>query len=95
MSSQAAHAARRSPRLPGITRALRHVQGTTYRGKLVMSVCARQEGSAMAPISIERSFGLLPIMLQSRLCHLRGRTRDQLVKVKEVLSNLLCIAERL
>jgi DNA-directed RNA polymerase I subunit RPA2 len=59
------------------------MQGTTYRGKLVMDVCVRIAGSNDEPICFPKSFGYLPIMLQSRLCHLRQKTRSQLIRLKE------------
>ena len=59
------------------------LQGSTYRGKLIMDVCARIAGSEAPPIRFPKGFGHLPIMLQSRLCHLRQRTRRQLVRLKE------------
>lgn len=49
-----------------------------------MDVCARPAGSEGEPIRFQRAFGHVPIMLQSRLCHLRrAKKRNQLVKLKE------------
>ena len=48
-----------------------------------MDVCARPAGSTAEPLAFTKAFGSLPIMLQSRKCHLRGRTREQLVALKE------------
>lgn len=48
-----------------------------------MDVCVRVAGSTADPCVFSKPFGSLPIMLQSRKCHLRGRNRDQLVKMKE------------
>jgi len=54
--------------------------GTTYRGALTADVVVRVDGR-------ERSrrvrLGALPIMVGSVRCHLRGASRDQLVKWKE------------
>lgn len=61
------------------------MQGVSYRGKLELDVCVRAADALPggASVSVARSFGQLPIMLQSRLCHLRGRSRAQLVALKE------------
>lgn len=70
------------------------VQGTTYRGRLTMQVCVRRAAAhglpTGEPIRVLRSFGQLPIMLQSRLCHLRAKSRNELVRLKEARTPSLC-----
>ena len=58
------------------------LQGSTYKGKLTvhLSVCNTSTG---AQVNLVRSLGSLPIMLQSSLCHLRGKTKPVLVRMKE------------
>ena len=55
----------------------------TYKGKLIMDVCARRAGSDGEAVRFTRAFGGMPIMLQSRFCHLRQKSRAELISCKE------------
>ena len=59
------------------------VQGSTYKAKLIMDVCARRAGTNEEPVRFTRAFGGMPIMLQSRHCHLRHKSRSELIACRE------------
>lgn len=58
------------------------MQGTTYRGKVTAQLHVRDVGTG-EEVQIPRSFGYIPIMVQSVLCHLRDCSRADLINCKE------------
>ncbi|XP_028963223.2 DNA-directed RNA polymerase I subunit 2 [Malus domestica] len=59
----------------------------SYTGKFMAEVCFKYNDSG-AVIREKFNFGQLPIMLQSKLCHLRGATPQKLVSYKEEASEM-------
>ncbi|MEW5303502.1 MAG: hypothetical protein WDW36_006188 [Sanguina aurantia] len=62
--------------------------GYTYRGLLSCRFHAMVEGGQVSSgrdeeVVVEKRLGSIPIMVKSALCHLAGRTRDELVAAKE------------
>ncbi|MEW5309998.1 MAG: hypothetical protein WDW38_001834 [Sanguina aurantia] len=62
--------------------------GYTYRGLLSCRFHAMVEGGQISngrdeEVVVEKRLGSIPIMVKSALCHLAGRTRDELVAAKE------------
>ncbi|CAN6454723.1 unnamed protein product [Victoria cruziana] len=55
--------------------------GTSYRGRLHVDVCFQYNGGVV--IREQFFFGRLPVMLKSKLCHLRGADSKKLVSLKE------------
>nr|XP_043622134.1 DNA-directed RNA polymerase I subunit 2 [Erigeron canadensis] len=66
----------------------RHAK-TSYTGKFLVNVCFKYgDGPNGAVIREKFNFGQLPIMLKSKLCHLRGADPDRLVACKEEPSEM-------
>lgn len=62
---------------------------TSYTGKFLVDVCFKYgDGPGGAVIREKFNFGQLPIMLKSKLCHLRHADPDKLVSCKEEPSEM-------
>jgi DNA-directed RNA polymerase I subunit RPA2 len=57
-------------------------QGTTYKGRLTVHVNVHNTSTG-TEVRLVKSLGGFPIMLQSSLCHLRGKSKEALVQMKE------------
>ncbi|KAG1670388.1 hypothetical protein FOA52_000148 [Chlamydomonas sp. UWO 241] len=55
--------------------------GTTYKGPFSVKLCWATEGGTEG--SMVKRLGSIPVMTRSRVCHLNGLTRTQLVAAKE------------
>ncbi|RWR93399.1 DNA-directed RNA polymerase I subunit 2 [Cinnamomum micranthum f. kanehirae] len=56
--------------------------GLSYRGKFCADVCFQWDNKG-AVIRERFNFGHIPIMLKSKLCHLRGASPHKLISLKE------------
>eukprot|EP00039_Didymoeca_costata_P006993 m.95259 g.95259 ORF g.95259 m.95259 type:complete len:1143 (+) comp13484_c0_seq4:183-3611(+) len=54
----------------------------SYRGRLNVSLSVQVEGEG-SPWLIEKSLGMVPIMVKSKLCHLHGLTPEELISKHE------------
>lgn len=58
------------------------LQGTTYKGKLSVHINVANTATG-AQVHVVKNLGAIPIMVQSSLCHLRGKSKQALVRMKE------------
>ena len=57
------------------------MQGLTYKAPMFLDLCYQLDD--MPVQHLNKKMGSIPIMVKSRLCHLRHMTRTQLVTAKE------------
>ena len=57
------------------------MQGLTYKAPMFLDLCYQLDNLPVQHLT--RKMGNVPIMVKSRLCHLRHMTRTQLVAAKE------------
>lgn len=57
------------------------MQGLTYKAPFFLDLCYQLDSLPVQRIN--KRMGAMPIMVKSRLCHLRHMTRPQLVAAKE------------